>query len=1058
MDNKDHTHISGFWTFFLDRFKTTLLLVFFILIWGVVALINIPRENAPDIEIGIGIVSTAWPGATPEDTEKFITNKIEKEIKNLENVKQYSSTSMAGFSSIVVEFDVGSNNDKNFQNLREKVDRVKNELPSGLPDDPNVTEASITDVPVVTLALSGDYSWSELRQFAESIEDEMESITGVKQVDIKGAPEDIVHILLDPYKMEASNLGVNEVISAIRNAHRDTPMGRIEMNGQFIDVAARAEMERAEEFLEVPVAERGGVTIRLQDIATVRREFDDFEIETFFSTGEGAEPAVSLDVVKKGGQSDVIAIVKEVSSRLEEMQQKGILPPELSIDTTSDGASDIRESLQTLISNSWQTLLIIFILMWIALGFREAILSGIAIPLSFLITVGLLDSMGLTFNFISLFAMVLALGLLVDNAIIIVEGLSASIYEKKMSPDKAARESIGTYRWPVIAGTMTTVFAFLPMLLFITGINGEYISVLPITVIIMLVASLIVSLFLLPPLGAKFFQAFPPKAHHEGRGIRWLKQAYTAFIDPILSSGWKAYLVTIFSVLVMIGSFNLPTKTEIFPADDQTFFAAKFEFPTGTKLEETRKLVPDIEGVLNPFFAPRGDEGEIWLENYVITVGKESDAIADAGGSANQPEEHVLGLTVNLTPKEDRETASFEIVPLIREQIEQSMPAHVEVTFSEVQSGPPGGSPIEIRLAGDDFERLEEISTGIKEQLETMKGLQNVRDSAADRVPELRWSFDRDKLSKFGLTPASVANDLRTSVFGITVLQLTEGDEEVDVDIRIDWAGNKQWENPTSLEALSRIPVRTSSGDFIYLSQIASGEMTSQLSSISHRDGQRVIFVRADLAPGAVLSTFTSKLEEIVANLDLLPGESASLGGENEDANRMVMEMGISMAFALLLILCVLVMQFNSFHQAFVILAIIPFSLTAVWIGFWLSDTPLSFPTMIGIVSLAGIIVNDAIVLISRINENQQGGMDRVEAFVDAGASRLQPILLTSLTTVFGLMPLALSDPTWGSLGFAVIYGMAFSTVLTLVLGPCLLITVQDFGRGTKRFLRFLFT
>jgi multidrug efflux pump subunit AcrB len=942
--------------------------------------------------------------------------------------------------------------DKNFQNLRDAVDDATTELPDSILDDPKVKEVRMSDTPVISFALSGDFSLSELRRFAESLQDDFESVPNVKEVNISGEPEDKFHIFVDPIKLQSLGLSLEEVLSAIRAQHQNVPMGTVFLDSGKIELAAEGEFETAEDFYRIPIVQRNGQIIHLSDFAEIRREFDEMKVRSYFTLGQESQPTIFLDVMKSEQKSNVFKIVKGVFGILEQKREQKLIPDSLKIEMTFDGASEIRESLRTLLNSSAQTLILIGLSLLFFLGWREALLSFFAIPLSILITIGVLYVMGETFNSISLFALVLALGLLVDNAIILIEGISDNIFDKKLSPQDSAKKAISTFRWPIIAGTLTTVFAFLPMLFMISGISGEYISVLPKTVTIVLCASLFVSLALLPVFGTKFFEMFPPKKHRESPKLKKIQNSYEKLMSQIFAKKKNVYGIIGISAFVMIFSYALfPLQwltVEVFPSADANYFTASIELPTGTRLAETMKLIPEIEKNLLPYFEER-ENGDIWLENVLFTVGAKSSYDPDRNAS-NFDEEQILGITVNFTEKNDRKTSSVEIVPLLKKEIESSVPEFAEVNISELASGPPTGSKsIEIRFSSDDLSHLEVLAEDFKNKISKIKlssgaTLKDIDDNRADKNPKLTWEFDRDVLSRFNLSPSQIASTLRASVEGVTILKISENDDEIDVDVRLDFSGKKVWEDPASLEILKQMPIKTPTGQFIRLSEVATFEFSSELSQIKHRNGKRTVIIGANIEGSATAALFTKDLELALSSLDKRSGDVFEMGGDNEDTNRLVGEMVTAMIIAVFLILALLVLQFDSFLQSFAIVLLLPFSLTGVFIGFWLSHTPISFPTMIGIVALAGIIVNDAIVLISRINTHVSRGKKRVEAYILSGKERMQPIFLTSVTTIFGLLPLALSDPVWRGLGFAIIYGMILSTFLTLLLVPCLLYSLRN--------------
>jgi multidrug efflux pump subunit AcrB len=1037
--------LSRFWTYMLDRFRVVILMLLFIVIMGMVSFVTIPRETEPTINIPAATVTTIWPGASPGDVEKLITQKIEREVKNLDNLEKFTSFSRSGVSILMVEFDIDSDNNINLQKLREEIDNAKRDLPDTILDDPEVTEISISDVPIITLMLSGDFAWSELKQFSDILEEEFETLSKVKRVKVKGAPEDEVHIVLDPVKLEAQGISVTEVLSAIRAAHRDMPLGSVTVDGQLIEVTVRAEMETASEFADVPVKLSGDTIIKISDLGVVRREFEKFEVETYFSTENKEQPAVQIEVIKSAEDGNVLKMVGNVLSRVEELKVRGTLPQHLEATVTYNRADEIKESLDTLTRSGTQTLILIALVMLVFVGWRESLLAAVAIPLSMLIAVMVLNFTGRSFNGISLFSLVLGVGLLVDNAIVVVEGMSESIHQKHMKPRAAAVETLRVFRWPLIAGTLTTVFAFLPMLFFISGVSGDYIAVIPITVTTVLIGALVVSLLILPSVARQFFLIIPPKKRRENTGLKKVQDWYERTMKKILAKRSRMIAVLGISFAVFAFSFSLVATNrvpvEVFPSSDFTFFNANFEYPEGTDLGDTRELVEPVAEQLRVFFEPR-ENGEVWLKNFVFTVGSKQE-FQQGEGSTGTPQENILGLTINLTEKIDRETKSYDIMPIIQKSIESVVPSHVEAEFTEIKGGPPTGAAVEVRIMGDDMEHIVELSEQLEVLVEELPGTVNPRTTAADRVTQMVWNFDRTVLAKFGLTPQQVMETLRSGVHGVTAVKLTEGDEEIDVDVRLDWKGTGEWDDPESLDILNRIPVRTASGSFVTLSQIATPTLSSELSQLKHYDGKRIVSVLADMEKGTPVSTIQKDLDRAISKLELLPGEMVEFGGDSEEGGRLMRESATAMAFALVLILVVLVAQYNSFYQALVTLILIPLSLTGVFIGFWLTGFPISFPTMIGIVALAGIIVNDAIVLIDHINIHAKETKSWIKAYIEAGKKRLQPIFLTSITTVVGMLPLSLSDEIWGGLGFAIVYGMVLSTVLTLILIPCFLGVVK---------------
>jgi multidrug efflux pump subunit AcrB len=1018
-----------------------MLIIMFVLIAGMYSYNTIPRETEPTVDIPMATVTTVWPGASSIDVEKLVTDKLEKEIKNLDHVKEYKSQSLSGISAITVEFEVDSDKQVNIQKLRDKISDATPKLPGTLPDDPSVSEVSLSDVAVVNIALSGDFSWSELKRFAETLEDEFSGMTGVKDVNLLGVPEDEVHVSLDPNKMDALDLSVAEVLQALRGGHQDMPLGKMKVDGNAVEIAARAEYETAQDIAQVPVTVKNNSTLNISDIGEVRREFEKFEVETYFQDDLGVSPAVSIEVTKSAESGNVLLMVGAIIQRMEDLKIQEVIPRSLNTAITYNRADEVRESLDTLIVSGGQTILLIVLVMFVFVGWRESVLASIVIPLSMLMAVMVMQASGGTFNGVSLFALVLGLGLLVDNAIVIVEGMSDAINDRKMTPEAAAEHTLKTFRWPLIAGTATTVCAFLPMLFFISGIMGDYIAVIPNTVNAILLSALFVALWLLPSVGVRFMKAFPPTKHRERAGLKLIQNWYGRQMKRILSKKRYIFGTLGLAFCAFCASLSLvitsQVPVEVFPSSDMPYFTADFEFPTGTDMSETRKLIEPISEKLRPFLGVQED-GDEWIDSFVFSVGQSKD---ESKRGSTLSESHVLGLAIYLTDKDDREMTSYKIMPIIEKAVLPAVPKHVEATFKELQAGPPtGDAALSIRLIGANYDHLEILSRDLQEEIQKIEGTVNVRDDSAERTFQMTWTFDRDRLARFGLAPATVMETLRTAVNGTTAVKLTEGDEEIDVVARINWSGDRSWDDPESLDLLNRISVKTPTGEFVSLEQIAHPKLTSEVSMLRHRDGLRTLQVLADMKDGLPVSVIQKDVDKAISTLDRLPGEKVEMGGDSEEGDRLMGETSAAMAVAVVLILVVLVTQFNSYRQAFTTLAIVPLSLTGVFVGFWLHGLTISFPTMIGIVSLAGIIVNDAIVLIDHINQKKnEAGVSWREAYIEAGKSRLQPIFLTSITTVVGMLPLSLSDEMWAGLGFAIIYGMSISTILTLLLVPCFL-------------------
>ncbi len=1025
-----------------------------------------PRELNPEVEVPFGIVSTFYPGASAKDIESTITNIIENKVENIDHLKEITSRSKNSISVVVLEFESGIDIDKSIADLKDLIDEVKPDLPSDLPNDPQITQASVSTIPIMTLSLGGDFALSELKAFADIIEDETKSIDGIKDVPVSGITQEQFHIYVDPYKITTHELSVDQIANAIRQANLDIPFGSIEVDGESVEVRGVGKVRTVDDIQNIPLISNNG-TVLLGEIATIRKEFNTQEVETYAGSPKGSLPSISIDFVKTEKKVNINKIATSIFTTLDDLRAKNRLPQNLNIDVVFNSADEVQKSLDTLTNSGLQTVIIIAILLWIFLGWRESLLALIAIPLSMLFAIFTLSVLGKTFNFLSLFALILSLGLLVDNAIIMVEAISDNIRIKNMPPVKAAVKAIKSFRWPVIAGTLTTIFAFLPMIFMISGVSGDFISIIPITVTIMLSVSLFVSIFLLPALGVIFFQTIPPKENSTPQIIKKVQIWYREVIIKILSQKKYITLVIIGSILslasvviiLMIGF----VKVEIFPEDDVEVFTVELELPKGTAIEESRVQIHIIDQVLTPYLQAEGTEK--WLKSYTIFVGQKSpyDPSVSRGGS-NDPSENIIGITMTLKNKKERNLSSTEASKLVQKQLRALLPSHISVTTKQKAAGPGGGdAPIAITVSSDHLEELEDIAQKMEKALQNIElpngsKLKNVNNDFGERNTQIVWKFDREKMIQYGLSITQLQTTLRAALEGIQIFDITENNESVEVWMRLNFSDQIRWKSPKSLEVLNEIPIRTPRGSYISLSELANFHYEESLPVIRHIDGKRTVKITADIDGRATPKEFDQVITQAFKKINTNPHNIFKIGGDSEESDTLVKEMGRAMGVAIFLILLVLVIQFNSFSQPLVMIFLIPLSLVTVFWGFGIggqfSDLAIGFPTMIGIVALAGIMINDAIVFVDRYNQHRETHkMTRPEALSKAGMERFQPIFLTSITTVFGLLPLALSDPIWAGLGFAIIFGMATSTITTLFILPCLLISIQ---RGNEWFHQFL--
>jgi multidrug efflux pump subunit AcrB len=1013
---------KNIWTFFLENWQFSYVIIMATLIMGISAAITLPKESDPDVEIPIVVVTTAFPGASAEDVEEFVTDPIEDKLLSIEDVDDITSTSSQGISSIVVNFDVDTDVDEAFDRVNERVDLAKVDLAENA-EDPFVQKVSFDDVPVLVVSLAGPFSVPELNTYAEEVAEELERVAGVSEVEVTGGQDREVIVNVDKAALDKFQLSLSQVTSAIQTANSTTPIGTVKASGENFAIRLDGGLEDAREIETLPITSIAGAPVLVRDVAEV---VDTFSSKTSISRlsidGQETQASVSLSVFKISG-GNVITTVDEVWMQIETLKQNQ-LPEEVTFVTVEDNAEVIREDLADLSVNGSQTVLIVFLLLMLFLGWREAMLAGIGIPLTFLITFGVLQQLGYSLNFLTLFSLILSLGIIVDAAIVMTEGIHQQ-REKGLPAKEAAAQAIHEFSVPLIAGTLTTIFAFLPMMM-TSGIIGKYIESIPVTVTIVLLASLFVALAIIPTIASRWLkkpQAQKPPSRLKRRvaaGVEWVKETYAHILDIFLTSKKKRRRLVGGLIGLFFVALSLPVigvvKVEMFTDEDMTSIYFNVDESYGTPLEITDASLGDLEALL------MNDER---IESFLIQV-----------GSGSESDSNSATITANLA--DERSDTSGEIVAEYTQTLNEL--GLIQVTVNQLASGPGDPSPVEVRVTGPDLTGVQELSAEVRAFLETLSTTQNVDDSIEDTNGEFVLTIDRAKASAYGTSSTEIARTLRNAVYGSTATTLQSGQDDVDVVVKYDLDPiNDAYDQneELSVSAIEGITLTTRTGEIPLSSLVTVGFAGSQ-ASIDHLDGDRVVYVTSDTAQEVSASEVFTSLAEELRGWDLEPGYDIILGGEQEDIQRSFTDMLIAMMLGLVLIAALLIWQFGSFKQPFYVLVTVPLALIGVLPGLGLVGQPLSFPGLIGIVALTGIVVNNAIILIDRININREAGMMKREAVREAAQSRLQPILLTTLTTVTGLTPLAISSATWGPLGYSIIFGLSFSTVLTLLVVPLL--------------------
>lgn len=1020
--------MKDFWNFFIERTQFTTLVIIALVAAGIAAVFAIPKENAPEVTIPVAVIQTTLRGASAADTAKLITKEIEKEVGTVENLHKLTSTSRESVSIVSAEFEASADLDKSIQDVKDAVDRAKPKLPRDA-DEPVVLRITANDQPIFIVSLSGGLPPSEFAKLGKEVQDELESVQGVSTVDIAGTRDREASVVVRKEALESYGLSLSDIVAALSASNASLPVGTITVDDIEYAIAFKGALEDPEELSQVTVGSVNGKPLYLRDVADIVNGIEKAHSISRTSTeGEPAEPAITLSVHKKAG-GNIFATAKAAKEKLKELEEtilKGI-----NVTISIDLGEEVQDSLSELTSVGMETIVLVMVCLVLTIGWRESVVAGLSIPLSFVIAfIGLLYS-GNTINFVSLFALILAIGILVDSGIVVTEAIHTR-FKKYGDAVKAAKETIREYARPLTAGTMTTVAMFFP-LFFISGIVGQYIRSIPFTIITVLIASIFVALGLVPLIAIRFTKKNQEMTKFEAMQEEWNEKAqiwYRSFLTGVLRDRKFQIRFMWAMAAAFILAFMLPAtglvKVLFFPQDNAEYAYLEIEAKQGTPLEETDLYARTVEEML--YNNPR-------IESFVTTVGA-SSAFSQSQTSGSK----YANITIKLVPKEDRKTTSTEFTDELRKKV--SVFHEFDVHAYEPQGGPPSGAPVLITFSGESLDDLERsVDTG-ERALKAIPGTTEVATSIKDDGAEFALTIDRAKASELGLSPVAVASTLRTAVAGTVATTIKKDDEDIDVVVSTNL--NPEWQDPSettraTVDAVLNLPVKTPRGT-VLLGSVVSPAIEKSNAVIRREDQKNIATVSAYAEGGTTPVEVSAAFQKAMEKQELPKGVSMKIGGETEDVNKSFSEMGLAFFAGLVLMLGILVLEFNSFRYSFYLLMLTILALIGVMGGLALTGQPFSFSSLLGIIALAGVIINHAIILVDSIIVRMKDpqGKSLEEVVVDGAASRLRPIVLTTITTVIGMIPLAGASALWGPLAFAIMFGLTFAMVLTLVLTPIL--------------------
>lgn len=1098
--------------------KNTVFLLSIILIgFGIFTYRSLPKELFPDIYMPTIMVQTIYPGNPPVDMENLVTRPLEKEIESIKGIKEITSTSQQDVSVIFVEFTTGVDVSEAEREVKDAVDNAMSELPDDIPEDPMVMDIDFSEFPIININLSGDYSINELKSYAEYMEDEFETIFEVSKVQISGLNEREVKINVDPYKLDKFELSFTDIENAITAENISISGGELKFPKSRRSVRIIGEFTNMEQIRKIIVKHENGNIVYLQDVAEVIYGFEDADSYARLNRN----PVVTLQIVKKGGEN-LLSATEKVFNKLDEARKSNAIPDNLNITITNDQSDMVKKQLSNLENSILLGVIFVILVLFFFLGTRNALFVGTAIPMSMFISFLVLGLSDLQVNMIVLFSLILALGMLVDNAIVVVENIYRFV-DRGYSKWEAAKNAVGEIAMPIITSTATTLAAFFP-LIFWDSIIGEFMKYLPLTLIIVLTSSLFVALVIIPVISSTFIKPGEqtPKPNKRRNLIlaismllmagifllaginliaslliifgliglanvfflnsaaRWFQQVFLVKLEEwylrilrfLLKKNNPIYVIAI-TVFLLVGTifFYMASNPKflLFPSSDPEYINILTEMPIGTDIDVTDSVMYEIEDEIFEILDPHMD-----IVKSVLTIVGEG-AVGENEGFSGRSGGPNRGLTtVTFVDYEKRGGVNTSN---IMKQFSDSLINHypgVQISVEKQSEGPPTGKPINIEIRGEEFEKLVYLTDTLINIMEkkNIPGIEGLKIDLDVGKPELLIHINRELARRFGLSTAQIAMTIRTALFGKDISDYKVGEDEYPIQLRM----KEEFRHNIPALMNQKVTFRSATTGRIIqipISAVADIEYSTTYGSVMRKDLDRVVTIYSNVLEGYNATEINNRLETVLKNYDFPEGYDYKFTGEQQEQAESFAFLERAMLIAISLILVILVSQFNSIVKPLIIIASVLFSTIGVFGG--LATFGMNFiviMTGIGIISLAGVVVNNAIVLIDYIDllkkrKRKELGMepnallsmkDALDCVVEGGKIRLRPVLLTAITTILGLIPLASGlnidiaglltnfDPNiyfggdnaafWGPISWTIIFGLSFSTFLTLLIVP----------------------
>ena len=1005
-----------------------MVLVVLIAAVGLYSYFTLAREAFPDVAVPYVAVTTVRDGVSPEDIESSITLKIEKKLTGISGIKEIRSSSAEGMSLIMIEFLPDVKTDDAVQKVRDKVSQARADLPDDV-KEPIVSEISFSDMPIMMVNMSGPISPVSLKLMADELKDVIEVIPGVMGCTVLGGLEREIRLEIDQDRVISYGLTVPELLSLIPSENVNVSAGGLETQGMKFNVRMNGEFVDPEEVDGLLLTTRNGRPIYLKDVAAVTDTFKDRES---LSRVNGKE-SITLSIQKRTGEDgNIIEIADRVRAVLAEAQKR--VPAGVKFDVTMDMSTQIRRMVADLENHILSGLVLVLVVLLMFLGWRASLIVALAIPLSLMISFTILQMMGYTLNMIVLFSLIMVLGMLVDDAIVVVENVWRH-RQMGYGAIEAAMKGTSEVAWPVITSTATKVAAFAPMA-FWPGMMGSFMKYLPVTLVVTLSSSLFVAMVINPTICAAA-GGFVPRREKEP----FLLRHYRRLIELVINYRAASLSLTLLLLVAMVmlyGKFGIVRGVVFFPEGDPKTAVINIRSPQGTSIHESDRLAKLVEEKI------KVHEGD--LENYVSNVGSAGANIFGGGVGGS----HVANQTLSFIDYEQRQRPSADVVAALRQAVADIPGAEIKV--EKQKNGPPTGAPVTVQIIGKDFKVLQAVSEQARKMIADVPNLVNLRSDYEAARPELAFRIDRQAAMLYGVNTAVVGNFLRTAIFGSKVGTYRQFNDEYDITVRLPLSQR------VAIEDILRLQVPNMQGKAVPLSSLGRFIYVGGLGTINRIDQNRVVTLTAD-NEGRQADMVLRDVQDRLKTLAVPEGYKISYAGEKEEQEKASAFLFKAFLIALLLILLVLVAEFNSMSVPFIIMSTVLLSLIGVLLGLLVSGLPFCvIMTGVGVISLTGVVVANGIVLLDFTRQLQRRGLGVVQAAVQASATRLRPVFLTAITAILGLLPMATgvsfdfhhmawatrseSSQFWSSMAIAVIYGLSFATVLTLVIVPALYVSI----------------